>query len=216
MVNLAVFQFDDFIAHTLQKEPVVRHHEQRHVFLREVIFQPFDHFQIQMVCGFVQNQRIRPVDQDNRQRQPLLLAARQVFHLQFQIVQLQLEQNLLELRLKIPRVQLVHLVKRLLIAFRIVGVFQRFFVRFNDFQCIVVRCENRLFNRQFILQIGDLRKKRHLDVLAHHHLPRIRLVLARNDVHDRRLARAILGDERNLLVFVDPKRHVFKQRPLAV
>jgi hypothetical protein len=50
-----------------------------------------------------------------------LLSARQILHHELKILQLELKQNLLELRLKIPRIVLVHLVKSALVSFFIFG-----------------------------------------------------------------------------------------------
>ena len=44
---------------TLKKITVMSHQEKRQVRLCQIVFQPFNHIKIKMVCGLVQYQEIR-------------------------------------------------------------------------------------------------------------------------------------------------------------
>ena len=54
-VDGAVIQLDDTVAHTIEKESVVCDHQNRFIAAREKAFQPFDHFQIEMVGWLIEN-----------------------------------------------------------------------------------------------------------------------------------------------------------------
>ncbi len=87
-------ELNDFIAHTFQKVAVVRHHKECQLRFCKIALEPFNHFQIQMVGGFVKHQEVRVTDERFCQRQPLFLASRHGLYLLLEIFEFKLEKNL--------------------------------------------------------------------------------------------------------------------------
>ena len=74
----AVFQLRDMGAHPVQKAPVVRHGDHGSAKAGKPAFQPFHALRIQVVRRFVKQQDVRRAEQDGRQQDPHLPAARKL------------------------------------------------------------------------------------------------------------------------------------------
>ena len=70
------FEFNDAIAYVFKEVAIVRNHEKRDARLLKEFFEPFNHFDIQVVGRLVQNKKIRLLQQDFYQSQTLLLSSR--------------------------------------------------------------------------------------------------------------------------------------------
>ncbi len=68
--------FDNLIAYPVQKVTVMCDHEQRAICFSQVIFQPFGHFNVQVVGRFVKNQKFGIADEDFCQTNPFFLSSR--------------------------------------------------------------------------------------------------------------------------------------------
>ena len=74
-IYFPVADLQDLIGDTVKKISVVRHHDHRPFISVQVFLQPCGHLIVQMVGGLVQDQHIRRVYQNRRQRHPFLLAS---------------------------------------------------------------------------------------------------------------------------------------------
>ena len=79
-IQNASIQLQYFIANTIQKITIVRHQQQRQIFIAQILFQPLNHIQIQVVGRLIQNQQIGHINQNPRQSHTLLLSATQHTH----------------------------------------------------------------------------------------------------------------------------------------
>ena len=57
-------QFQDPICHTIQEIPVMRYHQNSSSVGTQILFQPGDHFLVQMICRLIQQQYIKMTGKD--------------------------------------------------------------------------------------------------------------------------------------------------------
>ena len=93
-----VVQFQNDATDTVQKESVVRYHEQRTIAPLQVALQPFYHLQVQMVRRLVEYQQVRFRQQHIGQSHAFLLSSAQFPHTLLEVSYLQLRQYLLGLQ----------------------------------------------------------------------------------------------------------------------
>ena len=93
-VDGTVVKFKDEIAHTVEEESVVGHHEERFVASREIALEPNNHIEVEMVCRFVENEHVWLREQDIGQGDTLLLTAAELPHGLVEVADVQLRQNL--------------------------------------------------------------------------------------------------------------------------
>ena len=74
------FGLNDLVAHAIEERAVVADHHQRHIDLCEVALQPLDRGHVEVVGGFVEQQKIRFLQKDLSQSDAHLPAARKVTH----------------------------------------------------------------------------------------------------------------------------------------
>ena len=215
-VELPAVQFDDFCTHPFQKVPVMCDHKQGHFFFFKESFQPFNHFQVQVIGWLVQNQQIGFVDQNSGQSQAFFLPSGKLPHFLTEVIKFQFGQNLLVLRFKIPRIVLVHQFKSTLVGIGVLWIFKCCFVLFDDSKGWVVRGKNNLFNGQFRVQMVVLCQITDVDVFSANYLTSIGTVSSRNDVQNGCFSGPIFGDKGHFLIFADSKREVFKQNALSI
>ena len=79
-IQNAPVQLQYFIANAIQKITIVRHQQQRQIFIAQILLQPLNHIQIQVVGRLIQNQQIGHINQNPRQSHTLLLSATQHTH----------------------------------------------------------------------------------------------------------------------------------------
>ena len=88
-IQLSAVHFHDAVAHPLQEIAVVGDHDEAAPEGAQIIFQPYNTFAVQMVGGFVQQQKLRRAQQGRGQSRPLALSARQRSHRCIVILQAQ-------------------------------------------------------------------------------------------------------------------------------
>ena len=90
LINLFPVYLDNLATDTVQKITVVRHHQNTNVRARKISFQPFSHFQIQVVGRLVKDDQFGIGDQYVCQSHPFQLPTGKRFHLLVEIINLQL------------------------------------------------------------------------------------------------------------------------------
>ena len=103
-VQRLVLQFQNPVAHRLQKVPVVGDHQESKRGVSKRGFQRFNQVQIQVVGGLVQQNDFRLLDKQTRQRQTFALTTGQVFNGKIRQGQFHLREHGAHFRLGIPRV----------------------------------------------------------------------------------------------------------------
>lgn len=67
-VDISVVKLNDHIAYVVKKISVVGHHEKRERRAREIILKPNNHVEVEMIGGFVKNEKVGLGDQDVGER----------------------------------------------------------------------------------------------------------------------------------------------------
>ena len=180
-IQFAVADFRNAVAHAVEEVAVVRNHHQRAAILRQPPFQQGDGLRVDVVGRFIQHQQIDRADQRRRQRDALFLPAGERAHVRVEIVDAELAEQ---------RLRLV-------------------FIRRAD---VLGRVEKHLLNRRARLavirhlrQIGDAQA-----VFAHDHAA-VRLIQPRQQLEQRRFARAVDADHADSVVLADIDRHIGQQ-----
>ena len=109
-IQNAPVQLQYFIANTIQKITIVRHQQQCQIFITQILLQPLNHVQIQVVGRLIQNQQIGHINQNPRQSHTLLLSATQRTHRlgHVRFIDIQFAQNLLRPGFVIPTLRHRH------------------------------------------------------------------------------------------------------------
>ena len=121
----------------------MRHHQDTDIGPVQIIFQPFGHFQIQMVRRLIQDNQFRVRDQDIRQGNPFQLSSGQFPDLLIEVMNLQLPEDLFRLLLIIPRLEAIHTGKDVL-QIRMIFFRHRLLVLSNQPDSLVLRVEASL------------------------------------------------------------------------
>ena len=93
-----IIQFQDDRADPIEEETVMRHHQKCLVTTIQESLQPFNHLQIQMVRGLIENQKVGISNQHVCQSHSFLLPTTQLSHGLLQVTNLQLRQDLFGLQ----------------------------------------------------------------------------------------------------------------------
>ena len=101
--ELATVQFDNTSCQTIQEHPVVRHKHERPWETRQVLFQPINGLQVQVIGGFVEQEHLRIAHQGLRQGHAPLPATGELTEPRLRR-ELQASQHHLHLRLQAPTV----------------------------------------------------------------------------------------------------------------
>ena len=94
-IDGTVVQLQNQVTHLVQEITVVCHHQQCFVPPCQIALQPFNHLQVEVVRGLIENQQVRFGNQYVGQRHPFLLTAAELSHGLLQVAYLQLCQYLL-------------------------------------------------------------------------------------------------------------------------
>ena len=109
-IYLTHVNFYNFRADFIKEIPVVRNHQQWNTASFQIVFKPFNHFNIQMVGRLIQYQQFRFIDNHFCKCYPLDLSSWQFFDRLIQLSNFQLGKNLLNALFIIPGSYSIHLV----------------------------------------------------------------------------------------------------------
>ena len=186
----------------------MRYKQARTFIGREKIFNPRDHFHIQMVGRFIQQKQIGFRDNAPRQHDtpPFAAGKQRTFFLR--IIQIELCKDCLNLVCRIPRIMICQEMfkplmfrgrrRKFLIAFEHAGEILDTFSRDRADRCIGIQ-------RKILRHIGDT------DVLRHRDFTRGQRVKPGNDLHQGRLAASVAPDQSHTFAVIDGKRSVVEQ-----
>ncbi len=127
-------------------------HQQRHIGLSQVFFQPFDHCDIQMVGGLIKNEEVGFIKQHKGQGYPLTLTARKCSDRLIQLVNVELSQNLFHTLFVVPGSRDIHCVRGFFKSFlsfciKVLGLgLQRFVVAAYNLHNFIIIPGNILSN----------------------------------------------------------------------
>ena len=87
---LLTIYFNDLATYPIQEIAVVRHHQDTDIRTAQISFQPFGHFQIEVVGRLIEDDQLRVGDQDIGKCHPFQLSTGQMFHFLVEVCNLQL------------------------------------------------------------------------------------------------------------------------------
>ena len=87
---LLTINFNDLTTYAIQEITIVCHHQDTDIGTAQVSFQPFSHFQIEVVGRLIEDDQFRVSDQDVGKCHPFQLSAGQMFHFLVEVCDLQL------------------------------------------------------------------------------------------------------------------------------
>ena len=210
---LAAVEFEDPARHVVQEVAVMRDRHDRALVLLQMTFEPGDRFGVEMVRGLVEQKQVRSVEQKPAQRDPALLAARELRDLGIARRQAERVHRHVEVGIEIPQV------------LRIDHVLQ---------SRELIRGLVRVVRREFVVAGEDLPLggDRHLHVLAHvlggiehrllgqetdlhplgrEGLAREVLVFPGHDAEQGRLSRAVRSEDADLGARVEREPDPFQE-----
>ena len=100
--DAVLVHLQDAVADVVQEIAVVGHHQQGHTAALQVVLQPLDHVDVEVVGRLVENKHLRLVNQESCQGDALHLATAQLFDGLVIVCNLELSKNLLEAFLIVP------------------------------------------------------------------------------------------------------------------
>ena len=206
---MPVVELDDVITHLVEEVAVVGYHQQGDVSGLEVVFEPLNHFHIQVVGGLVQNQQVGIGNEGFGQSGLFSLSSRQLVDVLEDIMDAEARENLFGPCFKVPGVQAVHFHDGFLQALLYLVVVV-FLLRQHEAGLVFL---DGLYGGslcvedgvQYRIAVGEtvhLRQIRHGDVVADHHLPTVGNIIARNDIQQGALAGTVAGYQCRLLAFL--------------
>ncbi len=218
LVQATAIQFDDGIAHSFEKIAVVGDHEDGAIGAGQVLFEPFDHVEIEVVGRLVEDEQLGLLDEQACQGQPFALTARQGAEWLRQVGNVQSEEHFFHARFGIPCLQIVHAAEQPLHGVGIGTVQHALLVVAQGLDGRMIACEHGIEDVVGGSKVGFLRQVAHADVGMDPHAGALAFgaLFAGDDAQQRALAAAVFGDERHLLSFVELQVHVLEQDFLAV
>ena len=182
--ELTAVDLDDARRELPQKRPVVRHEQQRSTPLQQKFFEPLDGFQIEMVRRLIEQQQLRLLHQSARQQHATLLSRRQCRELMIHRQPHALEQPL-----------------DAVVALPVIMHFVRATLALDHGAHRALQSR-----RHFLPKTGENRAG-----LAEN-LADIRVQFARDDLHQRGLARTVTADETYAFAAVNLEIDLIEQR----
>ena len=213
-INLLVVYLDDFGADSIQEIAVVGDHEQTQCTATQITFQPFGHFQVEVVGRFVQYQEIGFGNQDIRQRYTLQLSTREMLDLLVEIADFQLGKNLLGLAFIVPSLFLFHTGEEVFqsrIPFRLHALFV--FLDELDNRSSVI--ETGFEYGQFFRIVRILFQITHTQIPTIDNLAFVVTFLSAQDTQKGCLSASVLGNQTDALSFGYSEVDLLEQNQIA-
>ena len=207
-------QFEDGVAHHFQEEPVVGDHQQGGLGPGEKSFQPFDHAEVEVVGGLVEQEEVRLFDEAFGEGDPALLAAAQLVDEPVRVVQAQFSEDFLGLRLVAPGVSPVHGIVGRLKGFGIVALCG-VLVLADGAHGVVVGLEEVGKDGAVEVEAVVLGEVGHPGLAVEGDGAPVGALDAEEDLHQGALARAVPGHERGLLALIEAEVQVLEDEPFA-
>ena len=160
--------FENIGADIVEEIAVVSDHEDGHLRVVEKIFEPFYHFEVEVVGWLVEKNQIGLGNEHIGKCKTLLLSTRKLFDWLFEIVDIEFSKDLLNAYFIVPCIEAVHVghSKLNLVAICwVVGMFlYEIFVMSNSFYYIIVRGKASLAHGHSRLEIWVLSEATNADV----------------------------------------------------
>ena len=211
---MALVYFDDAAAYAIEESAVVRDQEQGKAVPAKEFFQPFGHFQVQVVSRLVHEKEVGPFEQDPGQSGFFLLPARKLAHFLFHPGQFETEKDFFYPFLHVPSLQLIHLQGQIIqgrlqrSALFLLHSPEQLIVLPGHLQSRVVSGKDEIHHVLVRIENRVLRQEIHPDAFAERHLPGIRKHLAHDDVQQSGLPGPVLGHQGHFFPFFDPEAKV--------
>ena len=177
LINLFPVYLDNLTTDTIQKITVVRHHQNTNVRARKISFQPFGHFQVQVVGWLVKDDQFGIGDQHVCQSHPFQLPAGKRFHLLVEVMDFQLSQNLFGTLFIIPGFQVIH-PKQDIFEIGMIAACHRLLIFGDQTHRLVRRVETRLQNSQAVRIMRHLFQVANPQIISEHNRPAVIILLS--------------------------------------
>ena len=216
--------------HIVQKGPIVRDEQHRTVVVLQVLLQPLDRLNIEVVGRLVQQEDRGATQQQLRQLDTHTPTARELGRRTTKVAsfEAQAEQRLFDIGIaRLTTQQLVHLLC-LIQAVQQVGIGLALVILARSHltghlldlglqaQHLLEGFAGLLDQRRRIVHAHRLRQVADRTIAIDRHGARRRCLLARNQAQQRRLTRAIATHQTDTVLRVDQKRNIIKKGPTAI
>ena len=192
----------------------MRNHQDTDIGTAQVTFQPFGHFQVEVVGRLIQNDQFGVGNQNVGQCHTFQLPTGQMFHFLIEVCDLQLRKDLFGTLFIIPGFQVIHTHQDILQIGMIVTR-HRFFILGNQTNRLVRRIETGLQNSQpfridrRLLQVADTQ------VVTEHDSSVIIIFLPCNDIQQSCFTRPVLCNKAHFLTLCNTKCNILKKNQIA-
>ena len=163
--DAVLVHLQDAVADVVQEVAVVGHHQQGHTAALQVVLQPLDHVDVEVVGGLVQDEHLRLIDEQAGQRHTLDLASAQFLDRLVVVGDLELGENLLEAFLIVPCHIGIHRLDGCCHGIAVAGA-QGLLIGMNGSRARVVAMQARVEHGVRPAQVGQLRQVTHAQVVA--------------------------------------------------
>ena len=230
VVDLAQRELHGAVGHVVQKGPVVRDHQHGAVIVLQVLLEPLDRLDVEVVGGLVEQEDRRPPEQQLRQLDTHAPAARKLARGAVEVLaaESQTQQGFLDVGVARLAAQDVKMVVGVVQAVQQLLVLGRLVVGpFGDFgrQPLDLRLQPQHLLEGFGRLLGQRGRVGHLHLLgqvAHRalavfgHGARRGLLQPHDQLQQGRLARAVLAHQTDAVLGVDQKRNIVEEGPAPV
>ena len=195
----------------VEEVTVVRHHQQSDIRTREVVLEPLNHLQIEMVRRLVEDEEVGLHDERVGEGDALHLSARKLRQRLVELRDEELREDGLSAILVVPSLQLLHTVEDALQSF-LTRRSHAGLILADEVGRLIAVPEASLNNSQVERIVGRLLQVTDAKVVMEDNLPLVGLVFASQDVEQRAFARAVLGDKTHFLPLTNTKAEVAEKR----
>ena len=197
-VDGLLIHLQNLVADIVEEVAVVGDHEQRDIAAFEIVLEPLNHVDVQVVGGLIEDEHLRLADEQLGQSHALDLTTRQLGDGLVIIINFEHGQDLLESILIVPRSGIVHGLDGGCHRIGIAAA-QCMLIVAHSPTLAVIAPQTGVHHTARALEGGHLRQVAHTQVVAIDDGAAVGGVLAGQDVEQGTLSGAILGDEPNFL-----------------
>ena len=212
---LAIIEFDNLGAYAVKEITVVCNHEQGRLRPLQICLEPLDSGDIEVVGRFVENKEVGLGHDKARNGKTFALAARQFIDRRIKIGKAKPRKQLAQTVFIIPGHELVHLVIGFVCTRLVTGSYGISIGEYGSSTgvAVIVECgliDSRAVEHRLLRQIADA------DIVAEGHSAAIRLLDTGYNAQHRGFARAVTGNDTNLVALVNTKSYITKEQPVAI
>ena len=207
-INAIDVDFHYLVAHIVEEISVVCNHQECDSASRQVIFEPLNGGDVEMVGRLVEKQQIGVADEHSRYCHSLLLSARQFSHWLIHVVNAELRKNLLETVFVVPGVGCVHLPD---VIGYVCSRHRGALILLENGRYLVIVVEASVDNAAFGIEHRHLFEVAYPQIVAECDFAAVVLFVPCEHAHEGGFAGAVFGYDADFLPLRHPEREIGKE-----